>query len=175
ITAVNDQPVANADTASVTEDGSVTVTVLSNDTDPENDTLDVTAVTQGAHGTVVLNVNDTVTYSPNANYSGTDSFTYTISDGNGGTATGTVNVTVTSVNDAPTANADTASVAEDGSVTVTVLSNDTDPENDTLDVTAVTQGAHGTVVLNANDTVTYSPNANYSGTDSFTYTISDGN
>jgi VCBS repeat-containing protein len=175
VTAVNDAPTAAADSATVPEDGRVTVSVLANDTDPENDTLSVTAVTQGAHGTVVINPDNTLKYSPVANYNGSDTFTYTISDGHGGSATGTVTVTVTAVNDAPTAVADSTTVAEDGSVNVPVLSNDTDPENDTLSVTAVTQGAHGAVVINPDKTVKYTPVANYNGSDTFTYTISDGN
>jgi VCBS repeat-containing protein len=175
VTAVNDAPVAVADSASVAEDGTVNVNVLSNDTDPENDTLTVAAVTQGAHGAVVINPDKTVKYTPSANYNGSDTFTYTISDGNGGSATGTVTMTVTAVNDAPVAVADSASVAEDGTVNVNVLSNDTDLENDTLSVTAVTQGAHGAVVINPDKTVKYTPAANYNGPDAFTYTISDGN
>jgi hypothetical protein len=175
VTPVNDAPVAAADSATVAEDGSVTVSVLANDTDPENDNLTVTAVTQGANGSVTINAGSTVTYTPAANFSGTDAFTYTISDGNGGTATGTVSITVTPVNDAPAANADTATVAEDGSVTVSVLANDTDPENDNLTVIAVTQGANGLVTINAGSTVTYTPAANFSGSDTFTYTVSDGN
>ncbi len=175
VTPVNDGPVANADTASVTEDGTVDVAVLSNDTDPENDTLTVTSVTQGTNGAVVINPDKTVKYTPSANYNGSDSFTYTVSDGNGGSATATVTVTISAVNDAPVANADTASVAEDGMVNVTVLSNDTDPENDTLTVTSVTQGTNGTVSINPDKTVKYTPSANYNGSDSFTYTVSDGN
>jgi VCBS repeat-containing protein len=175
ITAVNDAPVANADTTSVAEDGTVNVVVLTNDTDADNDTLNVTSVTQGAHGAVVINPDKTVKYTPAANYNGSDSFTYTVSDGNGGTSTATVTVTVTAVNDAPVANADTASVAEDGNVNVAVLANDTDLENNTLTVTAVTQGTHGGVVINPDKTVKYTPAANYNGSDSFTYTISDGN
>jgi VCBS repeat-containing protein len=175
ITGVNDAPVANADTATVAEDANVSVAVLANDTDSDGDTLTVTSVTQGAHGAVSINPDKTVKYTPAANYSGSDSFTYTISDGNGGTATATVTVTVTAVNDAPVANADTATVAEDGMVSVTVLSNDTDPDGDTLTVASVTQGAHGTVSINPDKTVKYTPAANYNGSDSFTYTISDGN
>jgi VCBS repeat-containing protein len=175
VTAANDAPVANADTATVAEDGNVSVTVLSNDTDADGDTLTVISVTQGAHGTVSINSDQTVKYTPAANYNGSDSFTYTISDGNGGTATATVTVAVTAVNDAPVANADTATVAEDGNVSVTVLSNDTDPDGDTLTVSSVTQGAHGTVSINPDKTVKYTPAANYNGSDSFTYTIADGN
>jgi hypothetical protein len=169
ISSINDAPVANDDPASVAEDGSVTVAVLANDTDADNDTLTVTAVTQGTHGTVTLNP---VTYTPAANYNGPDTFTYTISDGNGGTDTATVNVTVGSANDAPVANDDTATVAEDGSVSIPVLTNDTDLDNDTLTVISVTQPANGTVTMNP---VTYTPNANFFGTNSFTYTVSDGN
>ncbi|HBL28795.1 MAG TPA: hypothetical protein DD490_18325, partial [Acidobacteria bacterium] len=174
VTSGNDAPTANPDSATVAEDGGVQVSVLANDTDLENDTLSVTAVTQGANGEVSIGLGGIVTYAPNANFNGGDSFTYTVSDGNGGTATATVTVTVTAVNDAPAANPDSPTVAEDGSVTVSVLGNDGDPENDPLDVTAVTQGSNGTVVLNANDTVTYTPAANYHGGDSFTYTVSDG-
>src|SRR5438874_9531990 len=88
----------------------------------------------------------------------------------------TVTITVTEVNDKPTATTDTATVAEDGSVTVDPRSNDsTGPANEssqTLAVTAVTQGAHGTVSFTATG-VTYTPDANYNGPDSFSYTITD--
>jgi hypothetical protein len=175
ITAVNDVPVAGNDTATVAEDSSVSVSVLANDSDVENDALDVTSVAQGTNGTVVLNADDTVTYTPNADFNGSDSFTYTVSDGNGGSATGTVSVTVTAANDAPVANDDTASTAEDTPVTVSVLANDTDLDNDTLTVSAVTQGTNGSVAILGANQVTYTPNTNFNGTDSFTYTASDGN
>ncbi len=174
VTSANHPPVANADVATVAEDGSVDVAVLANDTDADNDTLSVTSVTQGSHGTVAINANGTVRYTPAANYNGVDSFTYSVSDGHGGTATGTVSITVTPVNDAPVANADSATVAEDGTVDVAVLGNDTDVDNDTLSVASVTQGSHGTVAINANGTVRYTPAANYNGPDSFTYSVSDG-
>ena len=118
-----------------------------------------------------------VTYTPAANFIGTDSFTYTISDGNGGTATATVSVTVTPVNDNPIANRTPATVAEDSAATaVDVLANDTlGPDSgETLTVTAVTQGEHGTVTL-VGGVVRYTPTANFFGPDSFTYTIGDGN
>jgi len=175
VTAVNDAPVANADTSTVAEDGTVNVAVLANDTDPDNDTLSVASVTQGAHGVVSINPDKTVRYVPAANYNGSDTFTYTASDGNGGSATATVTMTVTAVNDAPVANADTSTVAEDGTVNVAVLANDTDPDNDTLSVASVTQGAHGVVSINPDKTVRYVPTANYNGPDTFTYTVSDGN
>src|SRR5947209_8580192 len=171
VTAVNDAPVAHADSATVAEDGTVDVAVLGNDTDEVGNTLSRKAVTQGAHGSVVINPDKTVKYTPAANYNGSDSFTYNVSDGNGGTATATVTVTITAVNDAPVANADSATVAEDGTVNVAVLGNDTDADGDTLSVTAVTQGAHGAVVINPDKTVKYTPAANYNGSDSFSYNV----
>ncbi|MGE4259254.1 MAG: beta strand repeat-containing protein, partial [Candidatus Babeliales bacterium] len=181
VTPVNDPPVANDDTFTVAEDsGATALDVLGNDSilPDTGETLTVTSVTQPAHGTVVINPDGTVSYTPDANYNGADSFTYTISDGNGGTATATVNLTVTPVNDPPVANDDTFTVAEDsGATALDVLGNDSilPDTGETLAVTAVTQPAHGTVVINPDGTVSYTPDANYNGADSFTYTISDGN
>ena len=97
----NQPPVANDDSVTVDEDSGandLTSQLLSNDTDPENDTRTITAGTNGAHGTVSV-VAGVLTYTPNGNYNGTDTFTYTIDDGNGHTDVGTANVTVTAVND----------------------------------------------------------------------------
>jgi hypothetical protein len=96
VTGVNEAPVGNNDTATTYEFIPITFNVVSNDTDPEGDTLVVSAVTQGANGTVTF-AGGSVTYTPNANFSGLDSFTYTVSDGNGGTSTATIRVTVTPV------------------------------------------------------------------------------
>ncbi|WP_152552562.1 cadherin-like domain-containing protein, partial [Mangrovibacter sp. MFB070] len=172
VTAVNDNPVAVNDSATTAEDTPVTVNVLANDSDVDGDSLTVTAASAG-HGTVVINANGTLTYTPAANYNGIDTVTYTLSDGHGGTATGTLALTVTSVNDAPVAVNDSATTAEDTPVTVNVLANDSDVDGDSLTVTAASAG-HGTVVINANGTLTYTPAANYNGTDTVTYTISDG-
>ena len=92
---------ANDDTATTNEDNAVNINVLANDSDPDGDTLTVTAVTQGTNGAVSINPDQTVKYTPNPNYFGSDSFTYTINDGHGGTDTATVNVTINAVNDAP--------------------------------------------------------------------------
>ena len=136
---VNDAPVGEADGYTTPEDTPLTVTapgVLANDTDVDGDTLQVLnwqATT--AHGSVTMQDNGSFTYTPNANYNGTDSFTYTVTDLNGGTAVSTVTVTVTPVNDAPVAVADSYSTAEDTLLTVAgpgVLGNDTDVEQDTL-------------------------------------------
>ena len=175
VTSVNDVPMANNDTLTVFEDANATVVnVLANDSDVDGDTLSVTGVTQGSKGTVTLNAG-TVSYKPNLNANGSDSFTYTISDGQGGTATGTVNVTITPVNDPPVANPDTATVKKKSSVVIAVLANDSDVDtNDTITLVGVTQGTKGgTATKNANGTVTFKPKNGFTGTDTFTYTIRD--
>lgn len=92
--ALNYIPVAVTDTAQVNKNTPKVIAVLANDTDPENDPLTIINKTNGQHGTVTINSGTTVTYTPNNNYLGTDSFTYTISDGHNNSAVGTVNITV---------------------------------------------------------------------------------
>ncbi|MCP5422565.1 MAG: retention module-containing protein [Chromatiaceae bacterium] len=180
---VNDAPDAVDDTVSTNEDTPITLTnadiVDPNDTDLDGDALTITAVGNPTNGTVVLNLDGTVTFTPDANYNGPATFEYTISDGNGGTDTATVTVNVNPVNDAPDAVDDTVSTNEDTPITLTnadiVDPNDTDLDGDTLTITAVGNPTNGTVVLNPDGTVTFTPDANYNGTAAFEYTISDGN
>jgi hypothetical protein len=169
-TATPTGPNAVNDSATVTEDsGANTVDVLANDTDPDAIGKSVASVTQPAHGGVTNNTTD-VSYTPNANYCGADSFTYTL---NGG-STATVAVTVSCVDDLPTAVDDTATVLESsGANTVGVLANDTDPDGGPKSIASVTQGTNGSVTNNSSD-VSYTPNAGYCGADSFTYTLNGG-
>ncbi len=170
----NDRPDAVGDSVNTTEDTALTINaadLLGNDTDPNGDTLSVSGVTNGAHGTATLNGNGTITYTPNANYSGADSFSYTVSDGHGGADTATVAVTVAAVNDAPVAHDDGA--VTHSPVTIDVLANDVDPDGDTLIVTSAS-ATKGSVVINSDYTVTYTPGATFDGKDTVTYTISDG-
>lgn len=102
------------------------------------------------------------------------SIEYTVTDGAGGRVTSTYTVTVKGENDAPIAVDDTAATQQESAITISVLSNDSDVEDDTLNITAVTDGENGTVVINEDGTVTYTPNASFTGSDSFIYTISDG-
>ncbi|MCE8529008.1 tandem-95 repeat protein [Ruegeria pomeroyi] len=175
VEAVNDDPIAAPDTFVVGEDGSVAGSVLENDSDIEGDALAVVLTTAPTHGTLTMLPDGRFTYAPDANFTGTDSFVYTVSDGNGGADTATVTVTVTGVNDAPVAVDDTVSVAEDGSVSIAVLGNDSDPDGDGLTVSGASDPANGSVVVNADNTLSYTPDANFNGTDTFTYTVSDGN
>ena len=98
VVAVNDDPIANSDTASVNEDALITIDILGNDTDVENDTLTVTSAS-ATNGTVTINADGTLDYLGNLNFYGTDTITYVISDGNGASATSTVTVDVASMGD----------------------------------------------------------------------------
>ena len=172
-------PVADDDTGSMAEDAAATaINVLLNDSDPDLDTLTITAKTNGAKGVVTITGGGTgLTYKPNANANGADTFTYTIADGHGWTTIGTVNVTITPVQDPPNAvNDATLSVRESaGATALAVKANDSDPDGDTLTIVAKTNGAHGTVAITGGGTgLTYDPVNLYYGTDVFTYTLSDG-
>src|SRR5207244_1856118 len=129
------------------------------------------------HGTATINPTGTIAYTPAAGYFGSDSFTYSISDGQGGTAAGSVSVTVTKVNGPPVALGDSYSTNKNVALSIAapgVLANDTDPDGDTKTAVLVSGPSHGTLTLNANGSFTYTPAANYNGPDSFTYKASDG-
>ena len=168
---VNNPPVANDDSATTSEDTSVSVDVLYNDSDPDGDPLSVTTASAPAHGTAIKNPDDTVTYSPNLNYSGTDSFTYTVSDGKGGMASAVVTVTVSPVNDPPVAQAQTVSTTQDTAVNIALTA--VDPDNDALTYTVVIDPTHGTLSGDAPGLV-YTPVVGYNGADSFSFRANDG-
>jgi hypothetical protein len=136
----------------------------------------VGATTDGAKGKAALaSLPGTVRYTPDANVTGEDTFTYTVlTDGAPGSDTGTVHVTILPVNDAPVAVDDTATVAEGaGPTPIDVLANDTDVDGDTLAVTSAEVAEHGVVGVSSG-AVTYAPDAGFVGTDGFTYTAGDG-
>jgi endonuclease G len=179
VSGVQDAPDAVDDTATVAEDsGANTIDVRGNDVDVDNDTLTVTGVTQGAHGSVAItNGGTTVSYTPSANYFGGDSFTYTVDDGNGGSDTATVNVTVNNVNDAPVATGESYVTNSNTTLNVAapgVLGNDTDIDSATLTAQLVSNVSHGSLTLNANGSFSYAPSPNFEGMDSFTYHADDG-
>jgi len=174
---INDAPVANDDSAATDEDTAVVVNVLTNDSDVDNDTLTVESVTQGSIGSVVKNADNTVTYTPNPNLNGTDSFSYIVTDSKGGTDSATVTVTVNATNDPPVANTDSYSVDEDVTLAVPapgVLGNDSDVENNPLTAVMVSSTTNGSLTLNSDGSFTYTPNANFNGIDTFTYKANDG-
>ncbi len=280
VTPVNTAPIAVDDTDDVAEDGSVVINLLGNDSDADGDALTIASLGAVAHGTLVDNGDGTVTYTPNANFNGPDSFTYTVDDGQGGSATASVSVAVSSVNDVPTAlafvgstsvaedisvgsvigtisasdvdgdtlsfalsgasadlfeivgdqvrvakpldfetatshdlqlsvtdgnggtsnqplsitvtdvneggdpvdpaeaiqaNDDTASVDEDSSIVIDLLSNDSAPNGDGIAISIIGKANYGSITDNFDGTVTYTPNVNYSGIDTFDYQIIDSN
>ncbi len=169
----NQLPVAGDDVATTTEDSAVTIAVLANDSDPDLDALQIESFAQGSHGAVVDNGDGTLRYTPQPNYFGSDSFTYTVTDGRGGTDTASVLVTITPVNDAPVAVDDAASTYQDTAVLIPLLANDSDVDS-AFWIQSLGAPAHGTLVDHGNGTVTYTPTAGYLGGDSFGYIVTDG-
>jgi hypothetical protein len=172
VTCSDDAPKAVADSPAVAEDsGASTIDVLANDTDIDAGPKTVASKSDGNNGTVTItNSGANVSYTPNANYCGADSFTYTL---NGGSSA-TVTVAVTCVDDAPAAVNDSATVAEDAAATaIDVLANDTDADGGPKTVASATDAPHGTVATTATG-LTYRPDANYCGPDSFTYALNGG-
>jgi large repetitive protein len=178
---VNDAPVAVDDAYTVDEDTELTVDaaggVLANDTDVDGDPLTVSLVSGPANGSLTLNADGSFSYLPSADFNGSDSFVYSVTDGIE-TAEATVTITVNPVNDAPVAVDDAYTVDEDTELTVDaaggVLANDTDVDGDPLTVSLVSGPANGSLTLNADGSFSYTPSADFNGSDSFTYSVTDG-
>jgi PKD repeat protein len=173
VTSVNDAPVTTDQTASTDEDTAVDITLTA--TDVENDNLTFTIVSDVSNGTTSLS-GATVTYTPTANFNGTDTFTFKANDGTDDSNTSTVTITIASVNDAPVANDVTASTqSRTGNMrqAVTITLDATDVEGDDLTYSLVSDVSNGSTSLSGS-TLTYTPTANYDGTDTFTYKANDG-
>lgn len=168
----NRPPVATDDSAVTIEDASISIAVLNNDVDPDSDSIHVVSVTSPSHGNASINSDQSITYAPHPNYNGTDSFTYTITDGKS-TDTAEVTISIAPVNDPPNAEDDSITTEQAKAVAIAVLANDTDLDGDSLSVISCTEPIHGTVGINLDGTITYTPFAIFWGQDSFVYTISD--
>ncbi len=188
---VNYPPDAVDDSRTTDEDNPESIDVLFNDSDIDEDILLLECFTQPANGVVTRDEmgtpgdtsDDQLTYTPDGDWNGDDSFTYTVDDQNDETDTATVDVTVTPLNDPPDAVDDIDTTPEDTAVTIDVLFNDTDPDGDTLLLDSFTQPANGTVARDemgtpgdtSDDQLTYTPDGDWNGDDSFTYTLDDQN
>jgi len=178
---INDAPTVLGETVSFNEDQIQTLTqaqLLANDSDVDNPQADlrIVSVENATHGTVSLNPNGSIRFAPDADYFGPAQFTYTVSDGAGGFTVGLASLDITAVNDAPRTIGEAATLNEDTQARFTsaaLLANDSDVDNANLLVTAVGNASHGSVQIAAGEIV-FTPDLNYSGPASFTYTVSDG-
>ena len=173
----NTPPIATNDTYAAVEDTLLVVSapgVLANDFDADTNALTAVLVAYPTNGILVLNANGGFLYTPATNFTGVDHFTYKANDGAADSGIGTVTITVAPVNDPPVAVNDAAATTMNTPVVLSVLANDSDVDGGALVITAFTQGTNGSVADNGNGTLTYTPNFNYTGSDSFKYTITDG-
>ncbi|MBF0178205.1 MAG: tandem-95 repeat protein, partial [Magnetococcales bacterium] len=183
---MSDAPTAGMDALTTTEDTPLDIAtgsdLLGNDVNPDNNVLTLSEFTQGMHGQVILNPDSTFTYIPNHHFTGLDRFSYTIEDAAGHATTAVVSVVVNPAVDGLHAGADRVTTQQEQSVTIgNPLANDwdaryaaNDGHNPDLQIIGFTRAAHGQVLYNADGTFTYRPEANYTGQDKFTYTLSDG-
>ncbi|KST67109.1 hypothetical protein BC008_28350, partial [Mastigocoleus testarum BC008] len=181
---INTSPQAVNDLATTNEDTAVEIDVLANDTDADGNPLTPSIAETPSNGSATINDNgtptdptdDTITYTPNVNFNGNDSFTYTVSDGTD-TTNATVDITVNPVNDLPVATDDTAETNQDQPLTILssqLLENDSDVDGDSLTITEVDNSTNGSVELDTDGNVLFTPEPNFSGLASFEYTVSDG-
>ncbi|MGB4708313.1 MAG: Ig-like domain-containing protein [Fuerstiella sp.] len=176
--AANDNPDAVDDSNSTAYETSVSGNVLPNDSDPNNDQLTVSLIEEASNGNVTVNPSGQYVYTPDAGFSGQDTFTSQIDDGNGGTDTAVVTITVDSAPNTISATDDDYVADNNSIVTGNVLDNDFDPDGDTLstaEMTDVRTSEGGTVTLYSDGSFVYTPAINFTGTDSFVYESSDGN
>ncbi len=174
VTPVNDAPRAGDDFQSVPGDEATAFDVTLNDADPELDLIEVTAITVVAkNGTAYINPDGTVTYEPDAGFVGTDTFEYEVCDSFDACDTAVVTVFVGDGNTTPTPQDDDATTSEATPVNIDVIDNDTDPDGDDLTVGTFEDPQHGTVVVEDDGTITYTPDLDFVGDDVFYYTACD--
>ncbi|MGN6511309.1 MAG: Ig-like domain-containing protein [Chitinophaga sp.] len=173
---VNEKPVAADDVYTVEEDDTLNVPrpgLLVNDSDPDGDGLAVLIITSTKNGTLTLHADSSLTYLPNPDFFGNDTAFYTIADPGGLADTGRVIFTVTSVNDAPVAADEAFTTKEDSVATGNLLTNDSDPEGNTLTASIVTAPVNGALALVPGGAFTYPPASGFSGADSAVYKVCD--
>jgi hypothetical protein len=153
----------------------VTDGVLANDNDPEGLPLTATLLSDVVHGQLTFTADGSFEYTPETDFEGQDVFSYSAQDGNNSSAEVTVTLTVFRPNTPPEAEDDEAVTSTGVPVDIDLLANDSDPDGDVLTIESLTPAEHGEVLDNGDGTVTYNSEAEYTGVDSFSYTVIDGN
>ena len=174
---INDKPIAKEDQATTDEDTSITITPLGNDTDVDiatnQDKLTITNITKPQNGKAKIKDN-TIIYTPNPNFNGSDSITYTIEDKAKASATAKVNIAINPVNDAPQAKDDNTSTEQAQAITIDVLKNDSDVDGGKLSIINVSKPKHGNATIKDNKII-YQSDENYLGQEILKYTLEDEN
>jgi filamentous hemagglutinin family protein len=174
-TTTNSAPEAASGDAQTTHMGvNLEGTIQDFASDPDGDPLTTTIVTETKNGTLTLDEDGNYTYKPDDGFVGTDSFTFTASDGELDAEPVQLTATILVTNTQPTQNNDTIETIRGNTVLIDVLNNDSDPDNDSLTVSSFTYEGTGSLVLNEDNTFTYTPAKGFFGEESFTYTATDG-
>ncbi|MEA5543719.1 Ig-like domain-containing protein [Limnoraphis robusta CCNP1324] len=180
---LNSPPVADNDDYTTPFETVLTVNltegIISNDIDDDGDELTATLITEPSNGSLTFNPDGTFNYTPNLDFTGSDSFTYQVNDGTDNSNIATVNLTVGEApNIPPVATDDNYTTPFETVLTVNltegIISNDIDDDGDELTATLITEPSNGSLTFNLDGTFNYTPNLDFTGSDSFTYQVNDG-
>jgi Ca2+-binding RTX toxin-like protein len=173
VTPVDDAPVTNPDVATTDEDTPVTIDPLANDTDPDGQDLAISGTPTSPNGTVTVNPDGTIEFTPDPDFNGTTTIDYIAVDPDGNETPGQVTVTVNPVDDAPVTNPDVATTDENTPVTIDPLANDTDPDGQPLEILGTPTSPNGTVTVNPDGTIEFTPDPDFNGTTTIDYIAVD--
>jgi hypothetical protein len=168
-------PVAQPDNIVVDEDSSVAYNVLNNDTGKEDAPVTVISNTSPKHGSLTMNSDGTILYTPNPNYNGNDDFKYTLRDADNDRSTAIVSIIVNPINDLPNADNDTYNIVEDTELRETVRANDDNLFDSPITYTLASNVKDGSLTFNSDGTFVYMPDSEFFGRDGFSYIVTDGN